>query len=391
MILLKNGTIYAPAYLGPIDLLIAGNQVAALGHNLNIPTIYLRETIDLKGKWVFPGLIDNHIHIAGAGGEGGPGSRTEGISIGQLLPAGITSVVGCLGTDGVSRSVESVLMKAKKLKAQGISAWVYTGSYQIPPPTLTGDIARDIALIDEVIGVGELALADHRSSMPGLSDFVRIIQQARIGGMIGGKSGIVNIHIGDYGPPFEYLEQALAIPGIHCGQMLPTHCNRTRAVFERCKEYAAQGFIDMTTSSYPYFTDSEIKSSEGWRELLDCGVAPESVTLSSDAGGSLPRFDQAGRYLGMDEGDPASLLNELVDMIRINPGDRQWVEQALSTVTRNVAERLKLTDKGVIRPGGCADLIALDQNMGVEFLLAKGKIMMRDGRIADEPAVSMKE
>lgn len=389
MILLKNASLYSPAFLGRSDLLVAGKRIACISSGLTLPGACLIETIDLEGKWVFPGLIDSHIHIAGAGGEGGPGSRTEGIAAEQLFEAGITSLVGCLGTDGFTRSVESVLMKAKKLRARGISAWMYTGSYQIPPPTLTGSVSRDIALIDEIIGVGELALADHRSSMPTLQDFIAVLQQARLGGMIGGKCGIANIHIGDYGEPFAYLEQALTIPGIHASQMLPTHCNRSRSVFDRSKRYASMGCIDLTTSSYPYFPDSEIKPSAAFRELVESGIPANVITLSSDAGGSLPRFDGKGVFTGMDEGNPKSLFRELTDMIQEKPGDPTWVEQALSTVTRNVASRLKLDGRGVIREGCRADLMVLDQGMNLSLLLCNGSIQIRDGRLEETPTVSI--
>ncbi len=391
MLLLKNGTVYAPTHMGRLDLLIAGDKIALLGPGLIIPKLYLSETIDLKGKWVFPGLIDPHIHIAGAGGEGGPGSRTEGLKLEQIVNAGITTVVGCLGTDGFTRSVESVLMKAKALRAQGLSAWIYTGSYQIPPPTISGSISRDIALIDEVIGVGEVALADHRSSMPDLNAFLSVLQQARIGGMIGGKSGIVNIHIGDYGEPFDIIEQALGIPGINVGQMLPTHCNRSRAVFNQAIRYAARGYIDLTSSSYPYFPDVEIKPSQAWEELLEAGVSPDAITFSSDAGGSLPSFDQEGRCIGLAEGAPESLLSELIDMISLKPGEPAWVEKTLATITRNTASRLKLGTKGTLKEGASADLLVLDQSMSLQLLVANGKILMRDGRISTDPSGSITE
>ena len=391
MILLKNGTVYGPTYLGQTDLLIAGSRIARLSSGLNIPSASLDETINLEGKWVFPGLIDSHVHFAGAGGEGGTITRTEGIGAEQLYHAGITTVVGCLGTDGFTRSVESVLMKTKKLRAKGLSAWMYTGSYQVPPPTLTGSISRDIALFEEIIGVGEIALADHRSSMPTLHDFISVLQQARLGGMIGGKCGITNIHIGDYGEPFAYLEQAIQIPGIYPDQMLPTHCNRTRSVFDCSKRYATRGNIDLTTSSYPYFPDSEIKPSAAFQELLNDGISADVITLSSDAGGSLPRFDRKGCFIGMDEGDPVSLFNELIDMIQLNPIDPAWVEKALSTVTRNVATRLKLNGIGCIMEGCRADMLVLDQGMNLTMLFCNGIIKMRDGRLQEKPTVSIEE
>lgn len=390
-ILLRNGTVFAPEPKGQMDLILCGDRIALMDHDLNVPSIYLQDSIDLKGKWVFPGLLDPHVHIAGAGGEGGPGTRTEGIKIDRFLQAGITTVVGCLGTDGITRSVDTVLLKAKTLRAQGLSAWIYTGSYQIPPPTITGSISRDIALFQEIIGVGEVALSDHRSSMPSLHEFVRVLQQARLGGMIAGKCGLVNIHIGDYGEPFAMIDEALSIPGIHAEQMLPTHCNRSRLVFEKAKAFAKRGFIDLTCSSYPYFPDVEIKPSTAWEALLEDGAPPESITLSSDAGGSLPRFNSEGQYSGMAEGDPGSILKELIDMIEPRIDNPRSLEMALATATRNTAKRLKLKHKGTLTAGASADLMVLDSGMNIDTLFANGRLMMRAGRLTREPNDSIAE
>lgn len=378
LFLLRNATLFTPEHRGNCDLFIAGGQLIAMTPRLTAPTNLPVEILDLQGAWVIPGLIDSHIHIAGAGGEGGPASRTEGVEIHDLITGGITSVVGCLGTDGFTRSIESVLMKAKSLNDQGISAWIYTGSYQIPTPTLTGSISRDIALFSEIIGVGEIALADHRSSYPTFKEFITVLQQARLGGLIGGKSGLVNIHIGDYGHPFAYLEKALTLPGIHAGQMLPTHCNRSRDVFEQAKQYARKGYIDLTTSSFPAFQDCEIKPSAAWLELMESGISHAAVTLSSDAGGSLPRFDDQGHCIGSTVGRADSMLSELRDMIAQDPHDRDRAARAIATVTSNVADRLGLAHRGRLQTGAPADLVVLNEDFSARLVLADGRIMMRD-------------
>lgn len=191
--LIKNAEIYAPEKLGKTDILLAAGKVVLLAENIELPENLPVKVIEAEGLILTPGFIDAHVHIAGAGGEGGPASRTPELQLSDMIKAGVTTVVGCLGTDGITRSVESVLMKVKSLRAEGVSAWMYTGSYQVPTPTITGDIARDIALIEEVIGVGEVAVSDHRSSVPSLEELTRIAAHARVAGMIGGKAGIVNI------------------------------------------------------------------------------------------------------------------------------------------------------------------------------------------------------
>ena len=56
---------------------------------------------------------------------------------------------------------------------------------------------KDVMLLDKVIGAGEIAISDHRSSQPTFEEFVRIVSDVRVGGMLAGKAGIVNIHLGD--------------------------------------------------------------------------------------------------------------------------------------------------------------------------------------------------
>ena len=279
MILIKNALIYSPDNLGKKDLLIGGNTILEISDKIDLTLSGNIEVFDCHGQLLVPGLIDNHVHIAGAGGEGGPSTRTPELNLSAMYEAGVTTVVGCLGTDGLTRTVESVLMKAKSLRHEGASAWIWTGAYQVPSPTITGDIGKDIALIEEVIGVGELALSDHRSSCPSTDELIRIAAQARVGGMLGRKAGIVNIHLGDAKNPFSPIHDAVNKSELKYTQFLPTHCNRNSYIFEDSKAYGKAGYIDITTSAWPYFQDEEIKPSTALRLLLEAGVPERSHYL----------------------------------------------------------------------------------------------------------------
>jgi len=183
MLLIRNAVVYAPDFLGKKEVLIGGDTILGISDKIELARGIDTEVVDAKGLTMVPGLIDNHVHIAGAGGEGGPSTRTPELTLSRMFQGGVTTVIGCLGTDGLTRSVESVLMKAKSLKHEGASAWIWTGAYQVPSPTITGDIGKDIALIEEIIGVGELAISDHRSSCPTTDELIRITALARVGGM----------------------------------------------------------------------------------------------------------------------------------------------------------------------------------------------------------------
>lgn len=380
MKLLKNCHVYAPDFLGKNDILMAGETIVAIAPAITAPTGVDVEEYDLQGATVIPGFIDAHVHIAGAGGEGGPATRTPEMQLSKFIKAGVTTVIGCLGTDGMTRNLESVLMKVKGLKAEGMSAWMYVGAYQVPTPVFFGDVGRDIALIEEVIGVGEIALSDHRSSWPTTDELLRITEHARVGGMLGGKAGIINIHLGDqpdpFKPMFEVVERSNKM--LKLTQFLPTHCNRNDYTLDSAMEFAKQGGnIDITTSSYPYFPEYEVKPSKSLSMILKAGIPVEQVTFTSDAGGSLPGFDEQGNLIKLEMGAPDANLTELMDAVNI---ENIPLETALKVLTSNPARILKLTRKGQLKAGFDADLVVLKDNT-ITHVIARGQWMMKEGQL----------
>jgi beta-aspartyl-dipeptidase (metallo-type) len=376
MILIKNAEVYSPDFLGKKDVLLGGKIILAIEDSIDFPNNSVCEVIDAKGLKLTPGFIDAHVHIAGAGGEGGPATRTPELQLSMLIDGGVTTVIGCLGTDGITRSVESVLMKAKGLRAEGVSAWIYTGAYQIPTPTITGEVGRDIALIDEVIGVGEVAISDHRSSFPTTEELIRITEHARVGGMLGGKAGIINIHMGDAKNPFQPIHNAVAKSELNYKQFYPTHCNRNDYIFEDAKEYGKKGWVDITTSSYPYFPQYEIKPSKCIKLLTDAGVPLEHITFTSDACGSLPDFDPVtGELKQLEMGLPSANLREVVDAVK---DENIPLEMTLKVVTSNPADALKLKQKGRVAVGKDADVLLFDDDMKIKHMIAMGEFMSKD-------------
>ncbi|MCU0362733.1 MAG: beta-aspartyl-peptidase [Bacteroidales bacterium] len=378
MILIKNADVFTPEAAGICDVLVGERQILAIGRNLSLPAGSDSEVIDAKGLIMVPGLIDNHVHIAGAGGEGGPASRTPELRLSMMFRGGVTTVIGCLGTDGFTRDVTSVLMKVKSLRHEGASAWMLTGAYQVPPPTITGDAGKDIALFEEIIGIGEVALSDHRSSCPTVDELIRLTAHARVAGMIGKKAGIVNIHMGDARDPFRPLHEAVKKSELRYTQFLPTHCNRNDYIFEDSKQYGKSGYIDITTSAWPYFRDEEIKPSKALKILLEAGVPETSVTFSSDACGSLPGFDSNGNLVKLEMGLPEANLRELRDSVI---DEKLPLSTALRVLTSNVATILKLPGKGFIARGMDADILLLDGGYEIRHLLAMGRWAVRDGQV----------
>jgi len=376
--LIKNADLFAPEPRGVLDVLCAGGRIVAIDEDLQVPEALGARVIEAEGQKLIPGLIDSHVHIAGAGGEGGPATRTPEMPLSWMIEAGITTVIGLLGADGVTRTVEGVLMKAKGLRAEGVSCWIYTGAYQLPAPTITGDVARDIALIDEVIGVGEIAIADHRSSSPTVLDLIQLAKQARLGGMLGGKCGIVHVHLGDAERPFELIRQAVDQSELTLGQFHPTHVNRNKHAFEESKSYGRDGTVDITAAAYLYFPDDEVKPSRAIRDLLEAGVPLEHITMSSDACGSLPEFNEKGELVRILSARLYAIWRETAEAVR---EEGLELAQALATVTLNPARILQLPGKGSIEVGNDADLVLIDGDLEIRTVIARGELFMADGEI----------
>ena len=375
MLLLQNADLYAPAPRGRADILVAGTRVVRVGAGIQIADEYVQR-IDAEGLLAVPGFIDGHVHIIGGGGEGGYATRTPELSVRDAFAGGITTVVGCLGTDGVARSPDALVAKARGLEEQGLSAFVYTGSYAVPVRTMTGSIERDLMLIDKVIGVGEVAVSDHRSTQPTFEEFARLSAEARRGGILSGKAGVVNVHLGDGRRGLALLRRVVEETEIPATQFVPTHVNRNPTLFEEGTAWAkAGGFVDLTTSTVPAFLEQgEVKCSAGLRRLLDAGVDSSRITFSSDGQGSLPDFDAQGRLRGLQIGRVASLFAEVRDAVR---DEKVPLEIALQVVTANPARALKLEGKGLIDEGADADIVLLDaETLEIRGLVANGRFIL---------------
>ena len=378
IIIIRNAEIYKPEYAGVKDVLLIGDKIVAIDDNISFDLSGIEITeIDARGKKLVPGFIDSHVHILGGGGEGGFSSRTPEATLTSLTKAGVTTVVGCLGTDGIARDVVSLLAKARGLDEEGITTYIYTGSYRLPLRTITGEIMKDIMVVDKIIGIGEVAISDHRSSQPTFDEFVRAVADARVAGMLSGKAGIINIHLGDGKRKIDMLKRAISETEIPITQFLPTHINRSPELFEECVDYAKNGgFIDFTGSEDPDFweeTEGEVSFSKGLRRLIEEGVDENNYTLSSDGQGSLPIFNEKKEFVGIGVGKSTCLIKAIKDCVN---KENISLEKALRAITCNPAKILKLKNKGRIEVNMDADICLLDEELNVDTVIAKGKIMV---------------
>ena len=290
-----------------------------------------------------------------------------------LTKFGVTTVVGCLGTDGIGRDMCALVAKTKGLNEQGMSAYCYTGSYQIPVHTLTDSIVKDIMMIQEIIGTGEIAISDHRSSQPTFEEFARVVADTRLGGVLSGKAGIVNVHLGDSPRCLDLIERVVDETEIPASQILPTHINRNEMLFGKSIEYALKGgAVDFTGNEDIDYWETicdEVRVCNGIKRMLDAGVNPDRMTISSDGQGSLPMYSSDGEFLEMGVGQSSCLLKEVKECVFKTEIP---LEIAISTITSNPADILRLKGKGKVEEGYDADLCILDQELQLVEVIAKG-------------------
>ncbi len=378
LLLLRNALVYAPAPMGHCQLLLGGGRILWLGTAaLDLPAALGAQVLDLQGRRLIPGLIDGHVHVTGGGGEAGFRSRVPPPAPSRFTRAGVTSVVGLLGTDDVVRTPRELLAQVYALREEGLSAWAHVGGYHLPPATLTGSLRTDLTLVEALIGVGEVAISDHRSSQPGFAELMRVAADAHVAGLMTGKAGIVHLHLGDGARGLELVRRALAETELPPRTFQPTHVNRRKALFDEALELARRG-VTIDVTAFPVEEGEDAwDAADAFVRFHDAGVPAAQLTISSDAGGSLPCFDDEGCVVHMEVGASGALLATVRALLARGVA----LEQALAPVTSNPGRLLRLPGKGHIAVGADADLVVLGDDGSVDATIARGQVHVREGRV----------
>ena len=372
MLLIRNANVFAPAALGKKDVLLCGGKIETIADHIDVPE-GLCKVLDGEGKYLVPGFLDQHVHITGGGGEGGYATRTPEIQLSELIRSGITTVVGLLGTDGATRSVENLYAKTMALNEEGISAYMMTGAYAYEGPTVTGDPGRDIMFCEKVLGA-KLALSDHRSSNIGSRELIRLGSTTRLAGMLSKKPGIVVLHMGNGKLGLKPLFEALENSDIPVGIFRPTHIGRSKELLEEAYALLEMGgYIDFTCGSR-----KQGGPGNGIRKAMNRGLDTGHITVSSDGHGSWSKYDKAGNLLEIGVSSTEAMMWEFRYMVQKQGFS---LEEALPFFTENVANGLGLSQKGKIAAGADADLLLLTQDLMPDRVIAKGYILMSKGKL----------
>jgi beta-aspartyl-dipeptidase (metallo-type) len=357
--LIENGEVYAPTPLGRQSVLLLDGTIARIGavdrrtaESLGVEC----DVIDATGCVVCPGLIDPHEHILGGSGETGFATMTPEIHVEELVSAGITTVVGCLGVDVTMKNMAGLVGKAKGLREQGIDAHLWTGGYRVPPTSLLSSVREDILFIQEILGTGEIAISDERSMDPEPRELAKVVHDSYVGGMLAKKCGLTHFHVGDKDGRLAPLRELIDHYDVEPCWLYATHVERNEALMREAIQLAGAGAnvdVDIVEEDFPKWL----------RFYLDNGGEPTRLTVSSDASISSPRtlYEQL-RAAVLREGFPLELV--------------------LSLVTANTARVLRLERQGTLEVGKAGDLLVLDRT-SLEIIHVHGRNgwMMRDRKL----------
>ncbi len=377
--LMKNAHIYAPEDLGIKDMLLWEDRIIKIGENLSVPGGYEGMEFDRSGKIVIPGIVDTHVHITGGGGEGGFTTRTSEITFEEIAEAGVTTLVGVLGTDGYARRVEDVLVKCLALREEGFDCYFLTGSYTFPITTMRGSVAEDIIFNEYCLGTGEVAHCDHRGSLMRYEEFTRLAADTRNGARLAGIKGVLNIHLGNYPNPADFFIRACEEDITFRPLIVPTHVTRKYDVFESCLKFLEYGGqIDITAGSDPDPVQKSHGSVEGLEIIYKKYGTLDRVTMTSDGNGSAPIWDELGNMIGMGKGSSKVLL---ADLKKATKNGVIPFEETLRTMTSIPAEVYGLKNSaGRLVEGGVANMALLDENLDLVETVLNGKMVWHRDR-----------
>ncbi|MBM7703464.1 beta-aspartyl-peptidase [Metabacillus iocasae] len=376
--LIKQTELYAPTYIGKKDVLLTGERIVKIDDDITITGVDV-SIVDGRNTYCVPGLIDRHVHITGGGGEGGFSTSTPEVQLSSLVQNGITTVVGLLGTNDLARSAKSLLAKAKSLKEEGMNAYALTGGYGYPPTTITGEIRDDILFIDEVLGL-KLAIEDHRSSYVTTEELKRMAAHVRVASMLAKKPGFIHLHMGNGKGLYESIYQVLEETDLPIQLFSPTHINRNERLLEASVEFAKRGGLIDVTSNINLVKENEVYTpAKAISYLLERGVDLNKITVSSDANGSLPVFNEEGQLTGLGVAGFEPNIETLKELVH---QEGLPLEKALLPFTVNPAKGLGLyPNRGQLHEKAYADLVLLDSEFAIRDVFINGTAFMQNGQL----------
>jgi beta-aspartyl-dipeptidase (metallo-type) len=383
LVLLRGGHLFTPQDLGCQDLLLGYGKILAIGEDLTARFAPLGDIlhVDAAGQLVVPGFIDQHLHFLGGGDFEGPLGRVPELHLSMITRAGVTTAVGIMGIEIGFKTLHGLLVKARELDRAGLSTYIYTGAFAIPPPYLTSGVRADITLIDKVIGV-KVAVSEDTYPNLSLAEFAKVAGEVRLAAGLSGKAAVIHAHVGRNPTRLQPIFDLLRAVNLPIAQIVPTHVNRHQPdTLAHALEFARRGgTIDFSANlSKRSGSLTGMNPDEAVRLALAAGVPLSQITLSSDSNVSMPVLDGEDRPVGLHNAPPTILHREFVHVVRTNGLP---LSDALPLITSNVARVLGIADrKGSLTPGWDADVVLLGADLSVDTVIARGRLMVQAGRV----------
>lgn len=357
-LLIEHAEVYAPEPRGVQSVLVLGDRIARIGaidrRGLDVLGLDY-DVIDARGVYVVPGFIDPHEHLLGGSGEGGPSMQTPMLFLTEIVRAGITTVVGTLGVDTTMKTMPGLLARVKGLAEEGLSTFMWTGGYNVPPTTVMASAREDIIYIAEVIGAGEIAISDERGLNQSEQELAKLVRDVAVGGSLSGKAGVTHFHVGEERSRLAPLRRLIDEFQCKPQWLYPTHVQRNERLLDDAICLARLGAT----------VDFDVVEQDvgRWFHYYANKSGPlDRLTISSDA----------------DSSTPDVFWSQLCTLV-VRHGVP--LETMLPLVTTNTARVLKLAGKGRIAEGGDADLVVLEQgSLTIRDVVARGRRMVIGGQ-----------
>ena len=189
--------------------------------------------------------------------------------------------------------------------------------------------------------------------------------------MIAKKSGHTTLHVGDGKKGLGLIYEVLSEFDIPITFFQPTHVNRNERLFNQGKQFLKDGgYVDLTCYSQDRFTPLK-----AYEELTKYNIPLDKLTFSSDGYGSYSNYDKDGKLINMGVATIKALYNEFLNFMKAG----YKIEEILPFITVNVAKSIGLDNfKGQILPSYDADILLLDKNFDIKFVISRGKILKDD-------------
>lgn len=372
--LLKSCELFSPKPAGLCDILLGGTKILAIGKQLFPQEGIETKIVNCSGYKVFPGLIDPVCFICGDGNENGSGTKyeTEAFASGAKQ-AGISTMIGTLGWNDITRDPGTILKRLKRLEAYNLNAKAYTGGFRGNSSVMMKDIASDLTYINEYVATGTIGLSDHRAGMPAESMLANVHAGAEAGAELGNKSAVVVYILGEEKQHYAHNMTMLnkMVPVFRHAML--SAVNRNADALEAGKKFGMKGLVNIVANTTGFFQEDAIPATTALKEFLRAGVPMKNITISSFAGIEpvKPNTPEVDKQFAM-------YYSAFCESISDNNIPTDIVARVFSS---NVASTFKLPNIGVVEKGMDADVLVATNDYKPVHLFIKGKQVLKDRKI----------